>query len=150
MSPVTLPGDLASPVAGPLLRRGCPVAVNGIAAGRVYLGESYGMAMLSDGFGPPCAWGFGLVALDLSDPAGMDRAARWRLEHEGGVCGDTAPRWERVPVNAGHYGREDGEWSGGYAWGLDGVAVLWTEPGELTDPAEALRAACLAAVGRTP
>jgi hypothetical protein len=100
---------------------------------------------------------WGMVALDLSDPAGMDRAARWLAEHHGLRLGATAPNFwsswiERPP---------------GTVWRLtaDGKTLVLHEPGDsvtwnvvgatvpgisaITDPAEALRLACLAA-RRTP
>jgi len=104
--------------------------------------------MLTDGLGVPAAWGFGLVALDLSDPAGRDVAARWLAVHHGLTVGATAPEWKELPDGFGAW--EGGRWTGGYVWYLtvpDGDCWGWPANGA-TDPAETLRAACLAAVGR--
>ena len=161
MSPVTLLGDLVSPVAGPLLRRGCPVieSIMGddgvvVWAGPVNTKGAYPVLAYSLGLdgksecGTRCA--ASMFALDLSDPAGMDRAARWLAAHHRFVHGPTAPSWARG----------EGGWMlvcGGSMWmafiepdpdleRIGGKAV----PGisALTDPALALRAACLAAIGR--
>lgn len=74
------------------------------------------------------------VVLDLSDPAGMDLAARWLAAHYGLDVGATAPSWTR----SGDLGE----------WALWGRGPEWYYATDLADPAEALRAACLAAVGR--
>ena len=166
MSPVTLPGDLVSPIAGALLRRGCPVIHQGCtpwARGVFFrmlpppfVGEAF---CWYDAAGSP--WpgaprdSSGDVRLDLSDPAGMDRAARWLAAHHGLVVGATAPGWTRIE-----------SWPSGPWWLLSGKSGLTAEEdynqcktwmqfsrdagfAALTDPAEAMRAACLAAVGRT-
>jgi len=172
MTPITLPGDLVSPVAGPLLRRGSPVIVafdahasisgvciiDGVIAVRdggladiyeVGIGELYDVAPDQ-------------VALDLSDPAGRDRAARWLAEHHGLKIGDgTAPAfWRWTPAGGGWALGVPGPDSALGAIILHSGDIIGTEntrgqtwitvPGisALTDPAEALAAACMAAVGR--
>lgn len=179
---VTLPGDLVSPVAGPLLRRGAPVI-------DIYMGDpgvvvwtgpvnekgAYPALVYSLDLDTKCECGTrcaaSLFALDLFDPAGMDIAARWLAAHHGLTVGATAPLWHRMTEIApvwwlvGHSGLDreetDAEYRAVCAAFHDSDLVLpgrggyGSEPrripgiAAITDPAEALRAACLAAVGRT-
>lgn len=184
MSRATLPGDLTSNRAGPLLRRGAPVVpahlgawvesgARGLrsAAHASALVESVCpradesiVVLLSMGWGNTDA---ALTHLDLTDPAGMDLATRWLARHHGLTLGATAPDWARFQCG----GMEDH-----YVYGPDGVcrAHVWSlmaaDPdqridhadcgeeawdrilipgiGTITDPAEALMRACLAAGGR--
>jgi hypothetical protein len=119
----------------------------------------------------------GLLSLDLSDPAGMDLAARWLARHHGEKVAITAPAWTYVAAVAGREHRTaDGTYidhdearpatwllicdEGTVAFaqwdpddgptpteGGDGVDVWLTDWSD--DPAEALIAACLAAGGRS-
>ena len=160
----TLPGHLTSPTAGPLLRRGAPVVVNDIAQ-RFVLDLRHDLAYV-DAWDGPRGWGLGLVALDLTDPAGMDIAARWLARHHGLTVGATAPVWQRIK------GMDPSTiWSLSVRSDIDMDASPtvqvdqrgFVEPGAfpespianvvpgistVTDPAEALRLACLAAVAR--
>ncbi len=93
-TPAILPGSLPG-----LLTRGCPIAhsrtgargiVTGYAAAIVgYLDVSWDGGLVSRVVSP------GDVVLDLSDPAGMDRGARYLAERVGLTCGATAPAWGR-------------------------------------------------------
>lgn len=179
---ITLPGDLTSPAAGPILRRGAPVH---------WVGPGSGSGVVT-GYPPAkpgtldVAWDGGVVAhalppasltLDLSDPAGMDLAARWLARHHGEKVAITAPAWTYVVAVAGREHRTaDGtyidhdearpatwllicdEGTVAYAqWdpddgptpteGGDGVDVWLTDWSDV--PAEALALACLAAGGRS-
>lgn len=90
---------------------------------------------------------------DLSRPASRDTMARWLARHHGSTVGATAPGWG--PSRRADTTRR-------WALGTPGEARLFfidraaadyerTVPGisAITDPAEAMRAACLAAVGRS-
>jgi hypothetical protein len=163
-TPTLLPGSLPG-----LLARGCPVVytsgptpIRGIVTG-------YAPAV-SDA--PDVSWDGGVIsrsmlpsalALDMDDPAGMDRAARWLAERVGLVCGATAPEWRREQSHDG-----DGEithywalcvrasWARG-SWVCfhdenqdDDGAVKWVlVPGisTLTNPAAALALAVMAVSG---
>ncbi len=97
----TLPGDLVSPLAGPLLHRGChavwagllwhPVLVTEV---RTFAGEQ--TVYVLDG-GAPQRTTFSEVEVDLSGGTGMDATARWLWIHHGYSIppGATAPRFER-------------------------------------------------------
>lgn len=84
MADPTLPGDLTSLVAGPLLRRGCLLSSGEVCtddpspdkAGKMLI---YVVTDADVRLARTCD-----VALDLTDPAGMDRATRWYAEHTGG------------------------------------------------------------------
>ena len=97
---------------------------------------------------------------NLSRPASRDWCARWLAAHHGLECRATAPGWRRSePTKRGM--------PGCWALGLGDQTVYFHDPhyltdtattvrqriripgiSALTDPAEALCAACLAAVGR--
>lgn len=172
VSPVTLPGDITSPVAGLLLRRGCIVRDNArplstgtvtrdvLVAGFFRVSFEYGGF---DGVARPTEY-----SIDISDPAGMDRAARWLAAHYGLAVGATAPDFGRYVCGEHCADGDTGRMEACHApiWslmvsGLDPIifADCNGEDGDdrchvpsisaLTDPAEAMRAACLAAVGRT-
>lgn len=136
MTPVTLPGDLVSPVAGPLLRRGAPVVQRDGEVGTVLrkpAREGRWVVAFADGVSVVVL--DGNISLDLSDPAGMDLASRWLAAHHGVTVGATAPSWTRSAIL--------GEWA------LWGHGPEWYYTTDISDPAEAMRAACLAAVGRS-
>lgn len=100
-----------------------------------------------------------MLLLDLDDPAGRDAAARWLAAHHGLRVGATVPLWRAERLDrAGRWEPLMSVWVLGtpgesrlffidHGAPLDHERVL---PGisTLTDPAEALRAACLAAVGK--
>lgn len=179
-----LPGDLTSPTAGPLLRRGepvvfapgcCSVLVLGVKDDRVCVSSTLiDWTELTEGHDliVPLA----SVALDLTDPAGMDLAARWLARHHGEKVAITAPAWTYV---AAVQGREHRTADGTYIDHDEARPAMWllicdegtvtfaqwdpddgptpTEGGEgvdvwLTDwsdvPAAALALACLHAGGR--
>lgn len=145
---MTLPGDLVSPVAGPLLRRGAPILRYRYDCVVVESETREGWWTIAFG-GCVESHRAGDLMLDLSDPAGMDLAARWLAAHHGLAVGATAPGWS--------YDDAD-EWvlTGTDGWPFRWPATVWSGPfdgvrvvSHLTNPAEALRAACLAAVGRT-
>ena len=69
------------------------------------------------------------LALDLTDPAGRDVAARWLAERLGLTVGATAPAWEWAIVD----GRD--------VWTLDGRIVIDRTSGQ--NAIEALALACL-------
>lgn len=188
---VTLPGDLVSPIAGPILRRGAPVIAqrqDGVPTDDVLRGVVISMSPLDVGWDDTGSDGRSrgrsvsgrpldrveIVAhlhLELSDPAGMDIVARWLAAHHWLTVGATAPLWHRMTEIApvwwlvGHSGLEreetDAEYRAVCAAFHDSDLVLpgrggyGSEPrripgiASITDPALALRAACLAAVGRT-
>lgn len=161
----TLPGDLVSPVAGWLLRRGAPVLVRlhpqpiqGLVDhdgyGWVALTMRDGMFLSIDG---------GSFLFDLSDPAGMDIAARWLAAHHGLSRGSGVSdgwSWWRWTPSGGGWALGCGPdpvpdclclHSGDLMAVTDIGRQTWVAvPGisAMTDPAEALRLACLAAVGR--
>ena len=99
---------------------------------------------------------------DLSRPASRDHWARWLAERVGLVCGATAPGWNRVQTYVDH--ESTNYWAlsvpGGRAYEMriaffhepgdddDGATVWRVAPGisALTNPAEALRLACLSVV----
>ena len=173
---IALPGDLVSPTAGPILRRGTPVRGPRSPAGPVDI-------VTHEPNGTHCMTVFeGLVeqaavSLDLDDPAGMDLAARWLARHHGEKVAITAPAWTYVAAVAGREHRTaDGTYidhdearpatwllicdEGTVAFaqwdpddgpvpteGGDGVDVWLTDWSD--DPAEALALACLAAGGRS-
>jgi hypothetical protein len=106
------------------------------------------------------------LPMDL-DEIGMDTAARWLARHFGLTVGATAPGWERWWFDPNGWGPGSPRLSekpsdrGFWAWGLCGVreARWFSDTGDgrtipvlgisaVTDPAEALRLACLAAVSR--
>lgn len=191
MTPITLPGSLTSPIAGPLLRRGAPVIAHrqdGVPTDDVLRGVVISMSPLDIGWNDTGSDGRSRgrsvasrpldaeeitahLSLDLSDPAGMDIAARWLAAHYGLTVGATAPLWHRMTEIApvwwlvGHSGLDreetDAEYRAVCAAFHDSDLVLpgrggyGSEPrripgiAAITEPAEALRAACLAAVGRT-
>ncbi len=102
MSPVTLPGDLVSPVAGTLLRRGSCVLIpaeddrNELRPALVRVsGPTYTGIIDSDG--TTQIMGSQYVLLDLSDPAGMDRATRWYAEHGGYSLHDVRVQYHNNP-----------------------------------------------------
>lgn len=162
----TLPGTVTSPTAGPLLRRGAPVRGPSSPDGDPDIVTHHPN-------GTHCMTVFeGLVeqsavALDLTDPAGMDIAARWLARHHGLTVGATAPVWQRIK------GMDPSTiWSLSVRSDIDMDASPtvkvdqrgFVEPGAfpdspiatvvpgisaLTNPAEALRLACLAAVEST-
>lgn len=155
----TLPGELYSPVAGPLLVRCCPVIEKGTGERSVvvwaddklnekghYAVMTYSVGLNDSG---DCATKCAALQfeLDLEDPtgAGRDRAARWLQKHYGFEPGATAPAWGRLPQGSGYNG-VDGEWSAGYRWYLDQDPVPWVS--YTIDPIEALQKACLHAAGR--
>lgn len=162
-----MPGDLVSPVAGALLRRGCPVVevVTGATATVVWIAptpnakgayKAQTYTVEEDGeCGTSAAASH--FALDLTDPAGMDRAARWLAAHHGLTVGATAPRWycdNDGGRRATRYTLEgDGRtWLTFYdpantldTFGTGGRPI----PRLPTDPAPAMALACLAAVGRS-
>lgn len=164
MIPTTLPGDLTSPTAGPILRRGAPVIEAGVSGMTGAVGICVEMPETPHAPAHLSVWWETVVpsmvtavthgtALDLSDPAGMDIAARWLARHHGLTVGATAPRFRYDADFKGYVleGRDDE-----IVFNDDGVirsgagttiAVLGISA--FTDPAEALCAACLAVVGRT-
>lgn len=171
---VTLPGDLVSPVAGALLRRGCPVLC--VESGRlgwawygIYLGDHADLDQTRDAVpfdGVRVAHVVPAVGahLDLSDPAGRDVASRWLAAHHGLAVGATAPGWSLAngtwadphwllfaPWSKESNGRNFLVFCDGVpAPAMSDVPPI-TVPGisTLTDPAAALALACLAAVGRS-
>jgi hypothetical protein len=136
-----LPGSLPG-----LLRRGAPVVLGGfgVVNGRIFLGERHDLFAVTGDDDTPRLWGKALVALDLTDPAGMDIAARWLAEKVGFKLEATAPSWWK---------------SGPCQWVLQvgGAAKTFNDRGAptfvvpgistLTDPRAALAAACLAVGG---
>lgn len=153
-----LPGDLVSVTAGAILRRGAPVVwVDGIARGivtgyRPPPADAVDVAWdggINSAFQPSC-----LLSLDLDDPAGMDLAARWLARHHGLTVGATAPRWFRSEpywvLCAGPQEEDGEEWDGELDFGPSpsGGGPDRRLRGDVTDPAEALALACLAAGGR--
>ena len=162
---IVLPGDLSSPTAGALLRRGAPVivrfdahaSIHGVClmAGVVAVRDG-GLADIYDvGVGEIYDIAPDQVGLDLSDSAGMDLAARWLARHHGLTVGATAPRWER---RADDESPDTWEWTlsvddahdvyFGRQFGFVPGACCPVNVNDITDPAAALRLACLAAAGR--
>lgn len=155
---ITLPGDITSERAGPLLRRGAPVRNRSwrderadVTTGDPYPYTELGTTELVCATAEdPGGVSLTLLALDLSDGLGMDIAARWLARHHGLTVGATAPDWRRFRM-----GLPDGTES--WAWallGTPGEQFFFTSgnvPGisAETDPAAALRLAILAAAGRT-
>ncbi len=152
---VTLPGDIASEKAGPLLRRGAPVldeehrpfVVVTSRNGWAWLcGEEHGVCFNVDDVDAS------FLALDLSDDLGLDTAARWLARHHGLTLGATAPEWRLHPALRG-----PNYWTLATATGFvifvdsgrAGDATIIPRISALTNPAEALRLAILHAVGRT-
>ena len=100
------------------------------------------------------------LALDITDPAGMDIAARWLARVVGLTLGHTAPEWVYYADPVGPWWRIRG--AGGEVVFFASEAYPWTArttagarlvivPGisALTNPAEALALACLAVGGGT-
>ena len=177
----TLPGTVTSSTAGPLLRRGAPVVVSlwnapatvvEIVAGTTpNEGDDPALGKYADRYrvcGSVNSWEYGRdLVLNLTDPAGMDIAARWLARHHGLTVGATAPVWQRIK------GMDPSTiWSLSVRSDIDMDASPtvkvdqrgFVEPGAfpdspiatvvpgisaLTDPAAALRLACLAAVEST-
>jgi len=154
VSAVTLPGTLPG-----LLRRGSPVVrsggVNEGRAGLITLVEE-----AADGIRARVRWDNGgdcafvgsacwLIALDLTDPTGMDTAARWLAEKVGLKVGATAPGWAKGGDGLGWGLRASGgdsRWFGSvpHEHCPDTHDRLVPGISALTDPAEALALACLA------
>jgi len=164
---VTIAGDLVSPVAGPLLRRGAPVCgvvcapdgVDVIVEDGIVIGLSGPVVNVAAGFYTPTLGEAARLHLLLSDDLGADIAARWLARHHGLTVGLTAPFW----LLRGDPRRRTwslGCWEADCTWQFtDDIEFAKMLPfrvayvpriASLTDPREALRLACLAAVGRTP
>lgn len=178
----TLPGDLTSPIAGSILRRGLTVIIlrhtpadeeaADCDGNRVNVGESVTVTDAGDRWivvagstvdtcGPN--WSQlspGDVEIVMDD-AGCDAAARWLAAHHGLTVGATAPGWERAKDS--QFGpfwqltttrdRMVGFGTSGTARSpLDRMVLAKRIPAPgieaITNPAEALRAACMAAGGR--
>jgi hypothetical protein len=157
----TLPGSLPG-----LLRRGAPVVYT-------HRGETHSAIVLDEEdmsnesepdrrcfgiHGGPCGnmW-LAELALDLTDPAGMDIAARWLAEKVGLTVRSTAPRWER----SDRAGSQSSNPKDPAFWWLAGSGLRdhqfhdfedWPHfknrtrlpgIGKITNPAESLRLACL-------
>lgn len=165
----TLPGNLTSPTAGPLLQRGAPVTMewhqdddpprmvtgvvlHDIDAGRVlwWSDDPY-----IDRDNRACVF----LALDLTDPAGMDLAARWLARHHGLTVGATAPTWAQAGWHIWDLRDFPSGMHVGFHFDAD-TARKFSDPKRgmvyhlsslcgVTDPAEALALACLAAAGVT-
>ena len=95
--PPSLPGDIPG-----LLRRGCPVVhpaygrglVDIRSDGEMVVRDEHGLTRWTEGADPKRVVGGLWWALDLTDEAGVDRAARWLAERVDLAQGVTAPVWE--------------------------------------------------------
>jgi hypothetical protein len=92
VSAATLPGTLPG-----LLRRGSPVVVDDFMCGTIWAtgADVHPEALVT------CALGvvrrpLTALPLDLTDPTGMDHAARWLAGKVGLTVGATAPGWFRL------------------------------------------------------
>lgn len=146
---ITLPSDIPG-----LLRRGAPLRYYGYRAVAV-TDPCDGVLLLSDGVSLVKSGHF-FVALDLSEPAGRDIAARWMAERLGLEVGLTAPQFQfYFSFRAGQPDR----W---YIQGTDATQLFYNQnsikvdtgilvPGLPLDPdqgAEALRLCVLHLAGR--
>ncbi len=166
-----LPGDLTSPTAGPLLRPGAPVCMEWSKddePGDIVRG--FVLRLFTDVDGDRAIWwsdcpfvgrdnrGLVFLRLDLTDPAGMDLAARWLARHHGLTVGATAPTWARAGWDIWDLRDFPSGSHVGFHFDAD-TARKFSDPKRgmvhhvsglcgATDPAAALALACLAAGGR--
>jgi hypothetical protein len=115
---VRIPGDIRTPAAGPILRRGAPVlltmnrpvlpgddpAEEFTTRGIVYVSEETPAGTSWIGWYEDARIGRGRyfdgsLDLDFADDLGMDIAARWLARHHGLTVGATAPGWTRKSAN---------------------------------------------------
>ncbi len=166
MSAVTLPGNLSHPVAGPILAPyPSPHDWHGLIEAHDY-GEWLGVVLLDvDRDGCATVWRpgqtglhyrpTGVLRLPMDRDPVMDLAARWLARAVGLTVGHTAPEWVYYADPVGPWWRIRG--AGGEVVFFASAAYPWTArttagarlvvvPGisALTNPAEALRLACLA------
>jgi hypothetical protein len=128
VSAITLPGDIPG-----LLRRGCPVVVADVGATLVWTDDESAEVYVLDTddddhtFGQVESMPVQMVALDLSDEAGADRAARWLGEHKGVTAGKCCPQFEN---------RGEGAWTLIGDRGLMNNRVIFAAPERRTLVAE--------------
>lgn len=157
-----LPGDLVSATAGAILRRG--MMVHGVVTAPDGCDVVFDDMLVHEAtpHGTTVVSGYGIsladparLSVDPNDELTRDACARWLARHHGLTVGATAPRWYRSEpywiLCAGPQVEDGEEWDGELDFGPSpsGGGPDRRLREDVTDPAEALALACLAAGGRS-